>query len=468
MSKILARSPYWIKATVTDLVSASMELCVYEGTVVTSRPSEVSYTINSTVTDTPNTVYWDISDLVKDFIDTRYTGSSSDNGVVWVDYRITTNTTSAVSQGSIQTGDYAVYGYSYYEQGYNNTPLDGCLIDTDLIYNLNGNDVIVPLDYRRFSEVTFFSGSTVLLNQTNTTPSSNIESSSIVSSLGEGLNNVTQVRIESHNGPEITVNGDFATDTDWTKGDDWSIGNDEAFLDSSDLSVQLLYQDSERLVGKNLDVSFTVAQYGGTGNVSMRYPFSISITGNGTYQASGVGEFDRIQFQAQTTDEQSNLSLSLSNVSVTESVADRIINVEDIEECKYTPYKIIFRNKLGAKQELWFFKSSRLSMQIERDKFQGNTIKDYRNDIISSHRGVNFSTMSKQTLTINSGFVPESFNEVFKQLMLSEQVWIDYNQQVLPINISNQSIDYKTSLNNKLINYTIDVEFSFNTTNNVR
>lgn len=468
MSKILARSPFWIKATATDLVSASIELWVYEGTAVTSRPTEVSYTINSTVTDTPDAVYWDISDLVKDFIDTKYTGTSSDNGVVWVDYRIATTTTSGVVAGSIETGHYAVYGYSYYEQGYNNTSLAGCLIDNDLIYNLDGNDVLIPLDYRRFSEVTFFSGSTVLLNQTNASPSTNNNSSSVVSSLGTGLNDVTEVRIESHNGPEITINGDFDADTDWVKGDDWSINNNEAFLDSSDLDVQLLYQDSEGLVGKTLDVSFSVTGYGGTGSVSMRYPFSINITGDGTYQVSGVGEYDRIQFQAQTTLAGSNLSLSLESVSVTESVADRIIKVEDIEECKYTPYKIIFRNKLGAKQELWFFKSSRLSMQIERDEFQGNTIKDYRNGIISSHRGVNFSTMSKQTLTINSGFVPESFNEIFKQLMLSEQVWIDYNQQVLPINISNQSIDYKTSLNNKLINYTIDVEFSFNTTNNVR
>ena len=468
MSKILARSPFWIKATATDLVSASIELWVYEGTAVTSRPTEVTYTINSTVTDTPDTVYWDISDLVKDFIDTRYTSVSSDNGVVWVDYRVTTTTTSSVVAGSIETGHYAVYGYSYYEQGYNNTSLAGCLIDSDLIYNLDGNDVLIPLDYRRFSEVTFFSGSTVLLNQTNASPSSNNDSSSIVSSLGTGLNDVTEVRIESHNGPEITINGDFDADTDWVKGEDWSISNNEAFLDSSDLNVQLLYQDSEGLVGKSLDVSFSVTGYGGTGNVSMRYPFYVNITGNGTYQASGVGEFDRIQFQAQTTNEQDSLSLSIDDVSVTESVADRVIKVEDIEECKYTPYKIIFRNKLGAKQELWFFKSSRLSMQVEREKFQGNTIKDYRNDIISSHRGVNFATMSKQTLTINSGFVPESFNEIFKQLMLSEQVWMDYNQQVLPINISNQNIDYKTSLNNKLINYTIDVEFSFNTTNNVR
>ena len=107
-------------------------------------------------------------------------------------------------------------------------------------------------------------------------------------------------------------------------------------------------------------------------------------------------------------------------------------------------------------------------MQVEREKYQGNTIASYRAGNISSHRGVNFATMAKETLTINSGFVPEEFNEVFKQLMLSEQVWIEYNQQVLPINISNQNIDYKTRLNNKLINYTIDVEFSFNTTNNVR
>ena len=36
MSKILARSPYWINATATDLVSASIELWVYEGTATFS------------------------------------------------------------------------------------------------------------------------------------------------------------------------------------------------------------------------------------------------------------------------------------------------------------------------------------------------------------------------------------------------------------------------------------------------
>ena len=88
MSKILARSPYWINATATDLINASIELWVYTGNRETARPDTPNYTITSTVTDTPNKVYWDISDLVKDFIVADKFDTSLD--VVWVDYRITT------------------------------------------------------------------------------------------------------------------------------------------------------------------------------------------------------------------------------------------------------------------------------------------------------------------------------------------------------------------------------------------
>ena len=201
----------------------------------------------------------------------------------------------------------------------------------------------------------------------------------------------------------------------------------------------------------------------------MRYPFSVPITGNGTYTAEGVGAgADRIQFQAQADDLADPLGFTLDTVVVAKTVPDRVIKVESIEECKYTPYKIIFRNKNGAKQDLWFFKASRLSMEIDRDEYKSNTISDYRNNIVSSHGNTTFYTSAKETMTINSGFVPEEFNETFRQLMLSEQVWIDYESKVLPINISNNTIDYKTKLNNKLINYTIDIEFSFNKINNVR
>tara|TARA_R100000544_G_scaffold5752_1_gene2215 strand:- start:4780 stop:6189 length:1410 start_codon:yes stop_codon:yes gene_type:complete len=469
MSKILARSPFWINATETNLISASIELWIYQGTAVTDRPTAANYTIQSSVTDTPNNVYWDISDLVKDFIDTKYTGTSSDNGVVWVDYKITKVTTSTIYVGTIQTGYYAVYGYSYYEDGYNYYPVDGCLIDNNLIYNLNGSEVLIPLDYRRFSEVTFLSGATTLLNVLNSTPASNVESASIVSSLGAGLSNVTEVRVSSHNDVNITTNPNFTTDTGWVKeSSDWTINSGASFLGSSDLDIDRLYQ-LKTVIGDSLAVSFDITNFTGTGTASMRYPFSVPITGNGTYTANGVAtEENRIQFQAQANDLADPLGFTLDNVVVAKTVPSRIIKVEDIEECKYTPYKIIFRNKNGAKQDLWFFKSSRLSMEIERDEYKSNTISDYRNNIISSHGNRTFYTSAKETMTINSGFVPEEFNEIFRQLMLSEQVWIDYNNKILPINISNNTIDYKTSLNNKLINYTIDIEFSFNKINNIR
>ena len=117
MSKILARSPYWINATATDLIYATLELWVYTGTQVNSRDTDnPNFIINATVTDVPNKVYWDISDLVKDFIDVQRYDTYLD--VVWVDYRITTINESGATTGSIQTGDYAVYGYSYYADSY--------------------------------------------------------------------------------------------------------------------------------------------------------------------------------------------------------------------------------------------------------------------------------------------------------------------------------------------------------------
>ena len=380
MSKILARSPYWINATATDLINASIELWIYTGARVGDRPSTPSYTINSTVTDTPNNVYWDISDLVKDFIDTKYDALFDSGSSVWVDYRITTTTETGVTTGSIQTGHYAVYGYSYYEEGYNFTPLNGCLIDNDIIYKLEDNDVSIPLDRKLFKDISFFNGNELVHSVVNDPPSDWNETDELIEYFGLDNYDSFQQRI-------YYQNGTFETNKCI-----------EAFLDEYEI-----------------------------------YPVTKVV----------VSSYDS-------------------------SIPLRTITVENISECKYTPYKIIFRNKYGAKQELWFFKSSRLSMEVQREQYQANTIKDYRTGDISSHRNVNFATIAKQTLTINSGFVPEEFNEIFKQLMLSEQVWIEYKQQVLPINVSNQTIDYKTRLNNKLINYTIDVEFSFNTTNNVR
>jgi hypothetical protein len=144
-----------------------------------------------------------------------------------------------------------------------------------------------------------------------------------------------------------------------------------------------------------------------------------------------------------------------------------VINVEEIEECKYTPYKITFVNKFGALQDIWFFKRSNLSMQTTEESYKANIVSGGTYSINSRQKTV-FDKKGVERLQLNTGFYPESYNEVFRQLSLSEELWITYGTDVLPVTLLSSEITYKTSLNDKLINYTMDIEFAFNKINNIR
>ena len=144
-----------------------------------------------------------------------------------------------------------------------------------------------------------------------------------------------------------------------------------------------------------------------------------------------------------------------------------VLQVENISECKYTPYKLTFINKFGAYQDLWMFKNSKLAMTTEKDKYKSNILNN--GTYATYNAQVRLLTKNaNQRLTLNSGYYPESNNEVFKQLFLSDKVWIEYKQKTLAVNIENNNINYKTSLTDSLINYTIDVSFAFDTINNIR
>jgi len=144
-----------------------------------------------------------------------------------------------------------------------------------------------------------------------------------------------------------------------------------------------------------------------------------------------------------------------------------IIKIDNIDECKYTPYKLTFINKFGAYQDIWMFKNSKLAMTTEKDKYKSNILNN--GTYATYNAQVRLLTKNaNQRLTLNSGYYPESNNEIFRQLFLSDKVWIEYKEKTLAVNIENNNIDYKTSLTDSLINYTIDVSFAFDTINNIR
>jgi hypothetical protein len=148
------------------------------------------------------------------------------------------------------------------------------------------------------------------------------------------------------------------------------------------------------------------------------------------------------------------------------------IKVNVLEECKYEPKKVTFINKFGALQDMYFFKKAVEKMTVKKESYKANILNANKSYSISSHTNRDFNITAKESITLSSGYLSEEYNEVFKQMMLSEKVWItnilDSGEQVLPINVKTGDITYKTSLNDYLVDYTFEFEYSFNVINNIR
>ena len=149
-----------------------------------------------------------------------------------------------------------------------------------------------------------------------------------------------------------------------------------------------------------------------------------------------------------------------------DDASTKTIKIERRSECKHEPYRITFINKFGALQSVWMFKRSDVSMSVENENYRGFIGSSTGYDI-SEHQYRNYNVMGKESISLNSGFYTEDMNEVFRQVLLSEKIWIYYNEKILPVNIKSKELSFKTQVNDKLIDYKIDFEFAFDKINNV-
>lgn len=135
-----------------------------------------------------------------------------------------------------------------------------------------------------------------------------------------------------------------------------------------------------------------------------------------------------------------------------------------IDSCsKYIPYKCTFYNKQGVLQDLYLTRKSMVSNQYS-DEILKRTVRNDGFDVFDKYDFTyqRFNTNSKENLTLNTGFIDESYNEIVNQLMLSESVWLTNldDEVAIPVVVKNKTLDVKTKLNDKLINYTIQFEYA--------
>lgn len=144
-----------------------------------------------------------------------------------------------------------------------------------------------------------------------------------------------------------------------------------------------------------------------------------------------------------------------------------VFKVHNLDAGCNTPYKLTFVNKYGAYEDLWMVGNTKETIDLTSESYRG-TFSNPINRSISTHQYKTLRKQGKVNLEMNSGFYPEVANEAFQQMLLSESVWINYNGQSLPVMIKDTSMNFKTHKTDKLINYTLNVEFAYDKINNIR
>jgi hypothetical protein len=150
----------------------------------------------------------------------------------------------------------------------------------------------------------------------------------------------------------------------------------------------------------------------------------------------------------------------------------KTVKIITIDECRYTPHRVSFINRWGGLQDMYFFKKSKESLSIKKESYKSNIVSDYGVYSQTNHANRDFNVIGNESISLSSGYLSEDYNSVFKELLLSEKVWLtevnSVSETVIPVNVKTSSLAYKTSVNDKLVEYTIEFDNSFDTINNIR
>lgn len=159
---------------------------------------------------------------------------------------------------------------------------------------------------------------------------------------------------------------------------------------------------------------------------------------------------------------------SFSTSATSATVVTIPITIKRTCDPKYTPVKVTFLNKFGALQDMYFDKKSVNKYSTTSENFKRNIIGIDGSYSTTRHQSFNKNFSMSETITLNTGFVSEQMDEVINQLTLSPYIWGEINSEIIPLKIVTTDQTRKTHLNDKLINYTVEFEYAYDSINNIR
>ena len=131
---------------------------------------------------------------------------------------------------------------------------------------------------------------------------------------------------------------------------------------------------------------------------------------------------------------------------------------------KYPNVRVKFKNRFGQFDWINFNMVSRQSFGTERKTYQPqlgsweSSTFGYNNYDTATQA---YIVDSKQMLSVNTYWLPEDYNDIIKQLLVSDEIyWItdEVSGVLKPLTIVTQNILFKTSVVDKLIQYQFDFQ----------
>jgi hypothetical protein len=138
-------------------------------------------------------------------------------------------------------------------------------------------------------------------------------------------------------------------------------------------------------------------------------------------------------------------------------------------EVKYTPVQVAFINRFGVADFITFFKRSDERGNFTQDSYQKSIYNDgFTTPSLEVGKYTSFNVNSRNTLTLNTGFVDQNYDETIEDILMSEYVAVYINSNWVSVVPNRGTIEYQKSINTQLINYTMSFDFGFDERSLVR
>jgi hypothetical protein len=141
------------------------------------------------------------------------------------------------------------------------------------------------------------------------------------------------------------------------------------------------------------------------------------------------------------------------------------IRYDIVCEQKYPNVRIKWKNRFGQFDWMNFDMVNRQSFTTQRKTYQPqlgtweSSTFGYNNYDTANQA---YIVDSKQTILVNSNWLPESYNDILKQLLVAEEIYWIYNEStgdIRPLTITTENIQFKTGVVDKLIQYQFEFQY---------